>query len=188
MAETENSHQTRETQTLALLFQGLFIEEIESERFDEIWPMFQEVCRAGETYPFPMDTEFEEAKKLWFCPGARVFLASLEGQAVATRYLVPNKVGLGSHIANTGVIIDSNYRGQGLGHKMMSFALTKAKKLGFHALQLNLVVESNTGSLAICKKFGFEIVGRLPKAFHYRGERYIDAFILYRSLLEPGTD
>ena len=152
------------------------------DQFEEIWSMFQEAVESGESYPYPPGTTLEEGRSYWFAPRARVYIAYIDGVAVATRYIIPNKCGLGSHVANTGVIIDSSYRGRGLGKQMMEFALSEAKALGYRALQLNLVVAENKASLTICKQYGFEEVGRLPGAFHWKQERYVDALVLYREL------
>ncbi len=158
------------------------IKEATADQFEEIWPIFREIVRSGETYPYPMNTDLEEARSLWFAPGARVYFAYLGGVAVASRYIVPNKPGLGAHVCNTGVMVDAAVRGQGIGKKMMDFGLAKAKELGFKAIQLNLVVSTNSASLEICKRNGFQIIGTLPHAFHIRGERYVDAHVLYREL------
>jgi hypothetical protein len=32
------------------------------------------------------------------------------------------------------------------------------------------------------KRFGFEIVGRVPQAFHHPTQGYVDAFVMYRLL------
>ncbi len=161
---------------------GLEITEASCEQFEEIWPIFEEVARAGETYPYPMDIGLEAARSAWFAPGAHVYFGYLDGKAVASRYIVPNKPGLGAHICNTGVMIDKTCRGQGLGKSMMRFGLQKAAELGFKGIQLNLVVSTNKASIEICRKNGFEIVGTLPGAFHYRGERYVDAFVMFKEL------
>lgn len=158
------------------------IREVQARHFDEIWPIFHEIVEAGESYPYPPGTTLEEGRAFWFAPGARVYNAYLDGQAVASRYLVPNKVGLGSHVANTGVILDKACRGRGLGKSMLEFGIRKATDLGFRAIQLNLVVATNKASLAICKQFGFEIVGRLPGAFHFRQQEFVDALVLYKQL------
>jgi L-amino acid N-acyltransferase YncA len=96
---------------------------------------------------------------------------------------VPNKPGLGSHVCNIGVIIAKAWRGRGLGHRLNDFATDKAKELGFRAIQLNFVVSTNVASIRICQKNGFEIVGTLPCAFHYKRKRYVDAFVMWRSLV-----
>ena len=160
----------------------LDIQEVGEEKFDEIWSIFHDVIKEEDTYPYPANITKEEAKKLWFAPGAHVYIAYLKDKAVASRYIVPNKAGLGSHIANIGVIVDRNCRGKGIGKLMMEFALKKTKELGFKAILLNYVVSTNTSSINICKKYGFEIIGTIPKAFFYKQEKYVDAHIMYRSL------
>ena len=156
--------------------------EVTAEKFNEIWPMYQEILRAGETMASPMDSNFEQGRAAWFAPKARVFYAYLNGICVASRYIAPNKPGLGSHVANMGVMIDRKFRGRGFGRQMMAFGIKKARELGYRAIQLNLVVSTNTASIKICKEFGFEIIGELPEAFHWRGERYVDAFVMFKTL------
>ena len=160
----------------------LDIKEVNEGYFEEIWPIFQEIVKDADSFPYPPGITKEEAKKLWFAPGARVYIAYIESKPVATRYIVPNKVGLGSHIANTGVMIDKKYRGKGLGKSMMELAIKKAKELGYKAIQLNLVLCTNKASIEICKKYGFEIVGKIPQAFYYKQEKYVDAYIMYKKL------
>ncbi len=116
-------------------------------------------------------------------PAAHVYVGYLAGIPVSTRYIIPNKIGLGNHVANTGVMIDKRYRGQGLGRAMLAFGIAKAKELGFRAIQLNLVVSTNQASIKLCKEFGFDgFVGVLPEAFHYKQERYIDVYVMYKRL------
>jgi len=156
--------------------------EVQPDKFEEIWPFLEEIVKAGETYPYPMDTTFEQGKSFWFAPGARVYNAYLNGLIVASRYLVPNKPGLGRHICNTGVMIDKRFRGQGLGKQMMRFAIEKSKELGYKAIQLNLVAVTNKVSIKICKEFGFEVIGELPGAFFLRQEKYVNAYVMFKKL------
>ena len=160
----------------------LEIKEIKENQFDEIWPIFQDVVRDADSYPYPPDITKEEAKKLWFSPNTHVYVAYLDDKPVATRYIVPNKIGPASHIANTGVMIDKNYRGRGLGKTMMEFGIKKTKELGYKAIQLNLVLCTNIASIKICKEYGFEIVGTIPNAFYYKNEKYVDAYIMHNAL------
>ncbi|MBI3590911.1 MAG: GNAT family N-acetyltransferase [Candidatus Melainabacteria bacterium] len=160
----------------------IIIKEVSENQFDQIWPIFHEVIQDADTYPYLPCTTKEEAKKLWFTKDAHVYIAYLDGKPVATRYIVPNKAGLGSHVANTGVMIDKEYRGKGLGKQMMEFAINKTRELGFKAIQVNLVVCTNTASIKICQKYGFEIIGTLPKAFYYKQKEYVDAYVMYKLL------
>ena len=160
----------------------LDIREVTADAFGEIWPILREVLADEDTYPWPADTAEAEARALWFAPGARVYNAYAGGEIVASRYIVPNKPGLGSHICNIGVIIARPWRGRGVGRQLNAFAIAKARELGFRAIQLNFVVSTNEASIYICRAHGFEIVGTLPGAFFYKRERYVDAYVMFRAL------
>ncbi len=160
----------------------LEIREATPDDFGAIWPIFQQVVAAEDTYPHPADIAFDDARAFWFAPGARVWTFHIDGQLVASRFIVPNKPGLGAHVCNTGVIIDAAWRGRGLGQQLNDFAITQARELGYRAIQLNFVVSTNEASIRICRKNGFEIVGVLPDAFHYRRERYVDAYVMFLKL------
>jgi ribosomal protein S18 acetylase RimI-like enzyme len=50
-------------------------------------------------------------------------------------------------------------------------------------MQFNFVVSTNKRAIALWQSLGFEIVGRLPGAFHHPTHGVVDAFVMYRSLL-----
>jgi L-amino acid N-acyltransferase YncA len=158
------------------------IKEAKYEQFHEIWPIFHQVIQSAESYPYYPEIMEDEARDIWFAHNAKVYIAYLNSKPVATRYIIPNKPGLGSHVANTGVMIDKAYRAQGIGKLMMKFAIEKSIELGFKALQLNLVVVNNHASIKICKDYGFKVIGTLPKAFYYKQREYVDAFVMYKEL------
>lgn len=158
------------------------IREVTTDAFADIWPILREVIADEDTYPLYADTPEEVARAFWFAPDARVFNAYAGDELVASRYIVPNKPGLGSHVCNIGVIIAKPWRGRGIGQQLNDFAIEKARELGFRAIQLNFVVATNTASIKICERNGFRIVGTLPKAFHYKRQRYVDAYVMFREL------
>jgi ribosomal protein S18 acetylase RimI-like enzyme len=59
-----------------------------------------------------------------------------------------------------------------------------AKEMGYKAMQFNFVASSNEGAVSLWEKLGFEIVGRLPKAFNHPAKGYIDALVMHK-WLEP---
>ncbi|MEO0913495.1 MAG: GNAT family N-acetyltransferase, partial [Pseudomonadota bacterium] len=61
--------------------------------------------------------------------------------------------------------------------------LEEAVRQGFRAMQFNFVVETNLRALAIWDSYGFERVGRLPRAFRHPRAGYVDAFVLYKRLV-----
>ncbi len=79
--------------------------EASSSDWDIIWPIFQEVVADEDTFLYPADIGKDAAFQVWFQPGARVCNAFVGHELVASRYIVPNKPGLGSHVCNVGVII-----------------------------------------------------------------------------------
>ncbi len=160
----------------------LDIHEVTADAFAEIWPLLTDVLADEDTYPWPAETTQAEGKALWFAPGARVFNAYVQGELVASRYIVPNKPGLGSHVCNIGVIVARTWRGRGIGRQLNDFAIAKARELGFRAIQLNFVIATNEASLHICRSNGFAIVGTLPGAFFYKRQHYVDAYVMFRSL------
>ena len=136
----------------------------------------------GDTYAYPPDISFEEARALWTTPPARTFIAVAEGQAVGCYLLRPNQPGLGDHVANAGYMVTREARGQGIGGVLCEHSMEVARQAGFLAMQFNFVVSSNEVAIRLWKKHGFEIVGRVPKAFRHSSLGLIDVFVMYRLL------
>jgi ribosomal protein S18 acetylase RimI-like enzyme len=51
-------------------------------------------------------------------------------------------------------------------------------------MQFNYVISTNTAAIRLWQDLGFEIVGTLANAFRHPDERYVDVYVMYRSLLE----
>ena len=72
--------------------------------------------------------------------------------------------------------------GQGIGKTMGEFSLEEAKRLGYKAMQFNMVIKSNERALRLWEKLGFKIVGEIPEAFNHRQNGLTNAYILYSKL------
>jgi len=81
-------------------------------------------------------------------------------------------------------MVTSRARGKGIGRAMCSHSLVEARKLGFKAMQYNLVVSTNTGAIKLWQDLGFKIIGTLPRAFHHSREGFVDAFVMYQWLAD----
>ncbi len=101
---------------------------------------------------------------------------------VGTYTLRANQPGLGAHVAHAAFMVDPAARGRGIGRRLGEHALAAAAGFGFRAMQFNLVVASNEPAIALWRSLGFEVAGRLPGAFHWRRERYVDALVMFRAL------
>ena len=150
--------------------------------FESIWPIFHEIASAGETYPYSQNTSKNEARKLWIHVPRETYVAEVDGEILGTYYLKTNQAGPGSHVCNCGYMVPSQARGRGLATSMCEHSQKVAVKLGYKAMQFNLVASSNEGAVNLWSKLGFDTVGRLPKAFKHPVKGYVDALVMYKWL------
>jgi len=149
---------------------------------EAIWAILEPVIRAGDTYTLPQDLNREAALAYWFSEGHEVFVADEDGSVLGTYYLRTNQRGGGSHVANCGYMTSERARGRGIAQAMCAHSLQAARERGFTAMQYNFVVSSNDGAVRLWRRNGFDIVGRLPKAFRHPKLGYVDAYVMFREL------
>ena len=68
---------------------------------------------------------------------------------------------------------------------MCAHSLEAARERGFRAMQFNFVVSSNERAVRLWESMGFEVVGRLPRAFEHPRLGYVDALVMWRELPNP---
>ena len=88
-----------------------------------------------------------------------------------------------SHIGTFGISIAKDYRGMGLGKKLMAEIIELAKKElnpSPKIIQLR-VYAVNKPAIALYKKMGFKIVAKLPKQVQHKG-KLVDDFIMNKYL------
>ena len=163
------------------------IREASDKDFEQIWPIFEIIVAAGDTYGFDPDTGKEEARRLWMELPRKTFVAEKDGRILGTYYLKSNFDGPGRHVCNCGYMVASAARGQGLATAMCRHSEQIAVELGYKAMQFNYVAASNEGAVRLWESLGFETVGRLPKAFRHPTLGYVDALIMYKCLA-PGAE
>ena len=158
------------------------IREATHSDWQDIWPIFEEVVAAGDTYAYPIDTTKQEAGKLWLSKPRVTYLVEDEGVVLGTYYLKTNQEGPGSHVCNCGYMVSGEARGRGLATIMCKHSQEVARELGYKAMQFNFVAESNEGAVRLWNKLGFDTVGRLPKAFKHPVRGLVDALVMYKWL------
>ena len=149
---------------------------------DAIWEILEPTIRDGETYALPRDMSRADALAYWFSEGHEVFVAKEEGRVAGTYYLRVNQKGGGSHVANCGYMTAAWASRRGIGRAMCEHSLGRAAARNFRAMQFNLVVSSNESAVRLWQSCGFEIVGRLPAAFHHPRLGYVDALVMFRGI------
>ena len=158
------------------------IRPIETADKEAVWAILQSVIQAGDAYAFNPDSDKETMMNYWVNADKFTYVVEIEEQIAGSFYIKTNQPGLGSHVCNAGYMTDMRFRGRGLAEAMCRFSLVEAKALGYQAMQYNLVVSTNEVAVRIWQKCGFEIVGRLPKAFNHQQLGLVDAFVMYRFL------
>jgi len=82
--------------------------------------------------------------------------------------------------AEHSVYIDPKAQGRGIGTLLLKELITIAERRGLHLL-VGVVDGENTASIALHRKFGFDISGRLPEAGTKFG-RWLDLVLLTKVL------
>ena len=169
--------------TLKPVQDGFQIRKADLSDFDEIWQIFHEVVRQGDTYAFSPDTGKAEAFEIWMETPTATYVVFDGHNIVGTYYIKPNQPGLGAHVCNAGYMVGRNARRRGIGRAMCEHSQNEARKLGFRAMQFNLVVSTNKNAIKLWKDLGFSIVGNLPQAFKHKDTGFVDAVVMYKLLV-----
>ena len=147
-----------------------------------IWAALEPVFRSGETYAMPRDITRDAGLDYWFSSTHEVFVAEADGEVVGTYYIRANQAGGGNHVANCGYVTSPAAQGRGVARQMLEHSLVHARTRGFLAMQFNFVVSTNERAIETWKRYGFAIVGTLPRAYKHPTRGLVDAFVMYRAL------
>jgi L-amino acid N-acyltransferase YncA len=149
-----------------------------------IWPIWQAVVSAGDTYVWPPATSEDEARAYWMLPPpVEVWVLDDETDGIiATATLKPNQPGLGDHVANASFMVAPAHAGRGLGRQLGQSLLNRARELGYTAMQFNAVVTTNERAVALWRSLGFDVVGTIPEAFRHATKGNVDLLIMFRRL------
>lgn len=150
--------------------------------FDALWPILRAVIRAGDTYALDRSLSAEAVRALWMETPRATFVAEAGGTVPGTCYIKTNQAGGGAHVCNAGFMVAPAARGRGVARAMCEHAQMQARAMGYLAMQFNFVVSTNEGAVALWQRLGFEIVGRLPRAFRHPAAGLVDALVMYKWL------
>ena len=149
---------------------------------DAIWEVLRPAIESGETLCAPQDGGRDGAFAYWRPPRAVNFVAEIEGGVVGTSYPRPNQIGGGAHVCNAGYCTHPDAAGRGVARALFEHSQAEARARGFRAMQYNFVVATNYRAVETWERGGFEVVGRLPGAFHHPTQGYVDALVMWKDL------
>jgi ribosomal protein S18 acetylase RimI-like enzyme len=161
---------------------SLTIRKAESQDENEIWNILKEVISKGDSFAFDPNSPKEKMMAYWMEPEKRTYVAVLDDTLVGSFFIKANQPGLGSHIANAGYMTSPLAVGKGIGKAMGQFSLEEAKRLGYKAMQFNIVVKSNERAVRLWQSLGFNIIGEIPEAFNHQTLGMTNAYIMYQKL------
>ncbi|MFY7907928.1 MAG: GNAT family N-acetyltransferase [Emticicia sp.] len=147
-----------------------------------VWEIINLVISKGDTLVFFPDSSQEKMMKYWNDTDKYTYVCEIENQIVGIFYIKQNQPDLGAHVANAGYLVHPNHRKKGIAEFMCRYSLEEARGLGFLAMQFNIVISTNEVAVRVWQKCGFEIVGRLSKAFKHQEFGLVDALVMYQWL------
>ena len=160
------------------------IRRFQPEDWSSVWPLLHTTFAAGDTYAFAPDSTEAEIFKVWVeQPLATYVACSDDGTIIGTYIFKANQPGLGAHVCNCGYVVSAAARGKGIAASMCEHSQAEALRLGFRAMQFNLVVSTNEVAVRLWQKLGFHIGGTLPGAFRHTHLGYVDAFVMFKQLV-----
>jgi len=153
------------------------------EDWPKIWPFFNQIVQAGETYAYPLDLTSDNARELWLMrpPGQTVVLEE-GGMIVGSATMGPNRPGRGAHVGTASFMVSQAARGQGVGRRLGEYVVQWHRDRGFRAIQSNAVVETNTAAVRLWQTLGFEVVGTVPEAFDSRANGLVGLHVMHLQL------
>ncbi|HVV19053.1 MAG TPA: GNAT family N-acetyltransferase [Pseudonocardiaceae bacterium] len=149
-----------------------------------IWPFFDRIVQAGETYAYPLDLTERTAEPLWMeePPGATV--VAVDGDVIlGSAKTGPNRPGRGAHIATASFMVDPAHQRRGVGRALGEHVLSLARAAGYRGMQFNAVVETNTGAVALWRSLGFTVLATVPGAFEHPTHGFVGLHVMYQEFV-----
>jgi L-amino acid N-acyltransferase YncA len=161
----------------------VIIRAADGQDWPRIWPFFASIVAAGETYAYPEDLTSQTARSLWMEEPPGHTVVAVEGDTVlGSAKMGPNRPGRGAHVATASFMVDPAEQGRGLGRALATYAVEWARAAGFHSMQFNAVVETNTAAVGLWQSLGFEILTTVPEAFDHPKHGLVGLHVMYQRL------
>jgi len=159
------------------------IREAAARDWPAIYPFWSRIVEAGETYAYPLGLGSDEARALWMeQPPGRTVVAVDGDDVLGSAKMGPNRPGRGAHIATASFMVDPRRHGRGVGRALGEHVLGWARAEGYHGIQFNAVVETNTAAVHLWQSLGFEIIGTVPGAFRHTSHGLVGLHVMYQKV------
>ena len=163
----------------------ILLRMIKPQDVDGIWQNFNEVVEDQIYLPVYTPVKQEWEKISWyqdlidmgnFCIVAED-LEKKRGNSIVGQITIENVMWeAAEHVGILGIIIQKDYRNQGLGQKIIEHAKNIAKSRGKKKLILTSLSD-NEISVNLYEKCGFEVVGKYKKQYYIK-DYYVDEILM----------
>jgi len=159
------------------------IRPMTEEDWPQVWPFFDEIVQAGETYAYPLDLTSEQARAFWTMspPGVTVVLEE-GGTVLGSATMGPNRPGRGRHVGTGSFMVAAAARGRGVGRRLGEHVVQWHRDQGYRAVQFNAVVETNTAAVQLWQSLGFQVLGTVPRAFDSAEHGLVGLHVMHLAL------
>lgn len=154
----------------------------EAKDQEQVWEILKATNEVGDSFAFAADTPKDLMIDYWFSADKHTYVVTENDIILGTFFLKDNQPGRGAHIANGAYAVAPAARRKGVGRKMGELSLAEARRLGYRAMQFNLVVKSNEHAVRLWKSLGFAVIGEIPDAFRHPTLGHVNAYIMYRKI------
>ena len=144
----------------------LKIVPMQEEHIEGFHKIFDAVARERKYLARTQAPSLEDTKKFarrLMEDGVPQVVAIYDDKVVGWCDVIPNKNPIYAHCGTLGMGVSVDYRGQGIGTKLIHEILCCAKKLGLERVDLQ-VFESNKNAVRLYEKVGFIMEGKQVKA------------------------
>lgn len=155
-----------------------------------IHPFFNRIVDEGRTYAYPTGLQEAEAADLWMEPPPGLTVVAVDGDqrghddrgeaVLGSAKMGPNRPARGAHIATASFMVDPQQQGRGVGRALGEYVVRWGREQGYHGIQFNAVVETNTVAVELWKSLGFEILTTVPESFDHPELGYVGLHVMFQ--------
>lgn len=171
-----------EATTASSILGPVKIRAFEDADWPVVYAIIREVIEGGETYAYDPDWSETQTREVWAGPEQAITVVAVDddGTILGTAHSGPNRPARGSHVSTASFMVSSQARGKGVGRALGQYVLDWARSAGYHGMQFNAVVETNTVAVKLWHSLGFETIGIVPEAFESKAHGLVGLHVMYQ--------